>query len=105
MWILRSIIMLLGVAALVWLGTKNAGTKVTFHLFTRTFMDVELNLIMVVSFIAGMLVWAIGAWIREAQLRFGLLKSRREIKRLNEEISDLRNLPLEEAPEPDDLME
>lgn len=101
MWILRSIILLVGVAALVWLGTKNAGTTMTFHLFNRSFIDVELNLIMVVSFIAGMLVWAIGAWIREAQLRIGLLKSRREIRRLNEEISDLRNLPLEEEPEPE----
>lgn len=101
MWILRSIILLVGVAALVWLGTKNAGTKLTFHLFNRTYIDVELNLIMVVTFIAGMLVWAIGAWIREAQLRLGLIKSRREIRRLHEEISDLRNLPLEEEPETD----
>ena len=101
MWILRSIILLVGVAALVWLGTKNAGTKITFHLFTRTYLDVELNLVMVVTFIAGMLVWAIGAWIREAQLRLGLLKSRREIRRLKEEIADLRNLPLDEEQEPE----
>jgi uncharacterized membrane protein YciS (DUF1049 family) len=100
-WILRSIILLVGVAALVWLGTKNAGTKITFHLFNRTYLDVELNLIMVVTFIAGMLVWAIGAWIREAQLRLGLIKSRREIRRLKEEVSDLRNLPLEEETEPE----
>ena len=101
MWILRSVILLVGVAALVWLGTKNAGTTVTFHLFNRTYIDVELNLIMVVTFIAGMLVLAIGAWIREAQLRLGLLKSRREIRRLKDEISDLRNLPLEEETEPE----
>jgi len=93
--------MLVGVSALVWLGTKNAGTKMTFHLFNRTFIDVELNLIMVVTFIAGMLVWAIGAWIREAQLRLGLIKSRRELRRLKDEISDLRNLPLEEEAEPE----
>jgi len=100
-WILRGIILLVGVAALVWLGTKNAGTNLTFHLFNKTYIDVELNLIMVVTFIAGMLVWAIGAWIREAQLRLGLIKSRREIRRLKDEISDLRNLPLEEEPEPE----
>jgi uncharacterized membrane protein YciS (DUF1049 family) len=100
-WILRSIILLVGVAALVWLGTKNAGTKITFHLFTRTYIDVELNLVMVITFIAGMLVWAIGSWIREAQLRLGLLKSRREIRKLKDEISDLRNLPLEEESEPE----
>ncbi|UCF03976.1 MAG: LapA family protein [bacterium] len=98
MWVIRSIILLAAVVALVWLGTKNAGTTATFHFFNRTFIDVELNLILVLSFIAGMLVWAIGSWIREAQLRLQLLKARREARRLQEEISDLRNLPLEEEP-------
>lgn len=99
MWLIRGIILLIGFVALLWLGTKNAGTKVTFHLFTKTFFDVELNLIMVITFIAGMIVWAIGAWIREAQLRFNLIKSKKEIRNLQEEISDLRNLPLEEETE------
>jgi len=98
-WLIRGIILLIGFVALLWLGTKNAGTKVTFHLFTKTFFDVELNLIMVITFIAGMIVWAIGAWIREAQLRFNLIKSKKEIRNLQEEISDLRNLPLEEETE------
>lgn len=96
MWIIRGVLVLIGAVALVWLGTKNAGTKVTFHLYTRTFFDLELNVIMVITFIAGMLVWAIGAWIREAQLKLGLIKAKREIRRLNQEVSDLRNLPLEE---------
>jgi hypothetical protein len=94
-WIIRSIILLIGVAALVWLSALNAGTKVIFHLFTKTY-TIELNLIIVVTFIAGMLVWAIGAWIREAQLRLHILRSRRENRKLREELSDLRNLPLEE---------
>jgi hypothetical protein len=100
-WIIRSIILLIGAVALVWLGTKNAGTKLTFHLFNRTFYDLELNLILVVTFVAGMLVWALGAWIREAQLRLGLMKSRKDIERLKAEIADLRNLPLVEEQESD----
>jgi uncharacterized integral membrane protein len=97
-WVIRSIVLLAAVVALIWLGTKNAGTTVTFHLFNRTFIDVELNLILVLSFLAGMLVWAIGSWVREVQLRLQLMKERRETRRLQEEISDLRNLPLEEEP-------
>ena len=96
MWIIRGIILLVGVVGLVWLGTKNAGTRVTFHLFTRTFVDAELNLILVVTFVAGMIVWAIGAWIREAQLMFELVKERKQRKKLLDELSDLRNLPLDE---------
>ena len=60
-----------------------------------------LNLIIVITFIAGMLVWAIGAWIREAQLRLQIMKGRRENRKLREELADLRNLPLEEEPETD----
>lgn len=96
MWIVRGIILLVGVVALVWIGTKNAGTRVTFHLFTKSFADLELNLLLVVSFIAGMLVWAIGAWIREAQLMLGLMKEKKNNRKLLEELADLRNLPLEE---------
>jgi len=98
-WIVRGIILLIGVVALVWLGTKNAGYSVTFHLFNRTFYDVELNLIIVISFVAGMLTWAIGSWIREAQLRFLLMRHKKSIRELKDEISDLRNLPLEEEEE------
>lgn len=106
MWMIRGIILLVAVVALVWLGTENAGTKVTFHLFTRSFIEIELNLILVVTFVAGMLVWALGSWIREAQLRLNLMKSRREVRKLQDEIADLRNLPLEEeaAVEDQDIM-
>lgn len=103
MWIIRGVLVLLGAIALIWLGTENAGTKLTFHLYTRTFFDLELNVILVVTFIAGMLVWAIGAWLREAQLKLGLIKAKREIRKLNQEISDLRNLPLEEEATLEDI--
>ncbi len=103
MWIIRGVLVLLGAVALIWLGTENAGTKVTFHLYTRTFFDLELNVILVVTFIGGMLVWAIGAWLREAQLKLGLIKAKREIRKLNQEISDLRNLPLDEEPAQEDI--
>lgn len=96
MWIVRGIILLIGAVGLIWLGTKNAGTRVNFHLFSKTFIDVELNLVLIVTFIAGMAVWAIGAWIREAQLMFNLLKERKLNRRLKDELADLRNLPLEE---------
>ena len=96
MWIVRGIILLIGVVAFVWMGTKNAGTTVTFHLFSKTYVDIELNLILVVTFIFGIIITAIGAWIREAQLQFRLTRERRANRALKEEIADLRNLPLEE---------
>ncbi|HUV37433.1 MAG TPA: LapA family protein [Patescibacteria group bacterium] len=95
MWIIRGIVILIGAVALLWLGTKNAGTTIDFHFFTRTFVDTELNIVLVITFIAGMLVWAIGSWIREIQLTLRLSRSKKAIQRLEQELSALRTLPLE----------
>jgi hypothetical protein len=66
-----------------------------------TFFDLELNIILVLSFISGMIVWAIGSWIREAQLMFYLSRERKNCRKLQEELADLRNLPLDEENEVD----
>jgi hypothetical protein len=99
LWILRGIILLLGVIGLVWLGTLNAGTKVTFRLFNWTYYNLELNVILVVSFLAGMLVWAVGAWIREAQLLLRVAREKKNSRKFQEELEALRNLPLDEEVE------
>ena len=96
MWIVRGVILLVGVVGLVWLGTLNAGTKMTFRFFNWTYYDLQLNVIMVVTFIAGMLVWAIGSWIREAQLLLRVSREKKNCRRLQEELAALRNLPLED---------
>jgi len=96
LWLIRGIILVAGIVAIIWLGTVNAGTKVDFKLFTINFNDLELNLILVVTFLLGLLFWAIFSWIKEAQLRLSLRKANKRIQLLEEEISALRNLPLEE---------
>jgi uncharacterized integral membrane protein len=95
-WIFRGIILLAGAVALIWLGTLNAGTKVDFRFFNWTFYNLQVNVIIVVTFIAGMLVWAIGGWIREAQLLLRVNREKKNAKRLQDEVAALRNLPLEE---------
>jgi len=97
-WILRGIILLIGVIALVWLGMLNADQKVAeFHLFKWTFYGLPVNIILVVTFLTGMLVWAVGAWVREAQLLLRISREKKSHRRLQEEIEALRNLPLEES--------
>ena len=83
---------------MAWLATENAGTRLTMKLFTRTFYDVELNVILAFTFFAGLLVSAIAAWIREAQLAIALMKERKTTRKLREELEALRNLPLEDGP-------
>jgi uncharacterized integral membrane protein len=105
-WILRGLILLVGVIGLVWLGTLNAGTTMTFRFFKWTYYNLQLNVILVVAFIAGMLLWAIGAWIREAQLLLRIGREKRNCRNLQDELEALRNLPLEEESEeilPEDM--
>ena len=94
MWIIRGIILLVGAVGIIWLGTENAGTKITFYFFNHTFPEVALNFVIIISFISGMILWAIGAWIREMQLILRIRKNKKESERLLDEISDLRNIPL-----------
>ena len=100
MWIVRGIILLIGVIALVWLGMLNADQKVAeFHLFKWTFYGLPVNIILVITFLVGMLVWAVGGWIREAQLLLRVNREKKNCRRLQDEIEALRNLPLEEEAE------
>ncbi|MDZ7859948.1 MAG: LapA family protein [Candidatus Krumholzibacteriota bacterium] len=98
MWIIRGIVLLIGAIGIIWLGTENAGTKVTFYFFNHTLYDVTLNLVIITSFISGMIIWAVGSWIREMQLLLRLRKGKKERRKLLDEISELRNIPLNEEP-------
>ena len=63
-------------------------------------------MILVVTFIAGMLIWAIGSWIREAQLLLRVSREKKGCRKLQDELEALRNLPLEEESEeilPEDM--
>ena len=96
MWIFRGIILLAGAVALIWLGTLHAGTKADFRFFNWTFYNPPVHVIIVVTFITGMLVWAVGGWIREAQLLLRVNREKKHSRKLQDEVAALRNLPLEE---------
>lgn len=95
MWLIRSVIILIGVIAFLWLGMRNADQSVDFSLFTRTYENFSLNLLMLVVFAAGMVFSFLISVINEFQLRAKISSQRRGISRLEKELAALRNLPLE----------
>ena len=97
MWFVRALIILIGIVALLWLGMQNAGHKVEFNFFTRDFGALNLNLFMLLVFIAGMVFSFLIAAVNEFQLRRQIGRYRRDVQRLERELSALRNLPLEDA--------
>lgn len=105
MWFIRALIVLVFVIGLLWLGMQNAGERVEFRFFTKTFPNLSLNLFMLLVFVTGMVFSFLIAAVSELQLRTRMAQCRREIARLERELAALRNLPLEDTepiqPEPE----
>ena len=97
MWLFRSVIILIGVIAFLWLGMKNADQTVNFSFFTKYFESLSLNLLLLVVFAAGMVFSFLIAVVNEFGLRNTISGQRRNIGRLEKELAALRNLPLEES--------
>ncbi len=97
MWLIRSVIILIGVIAFLWLGMKNADQSVNFYFFAKEFPNLKLNLLMLVVFAAGMVFAFLIAIVNEFQLRSVISRQRKTIQRVERELAALRNLPLEES--------
>ncbi len=97
MWLLRSVIILVGVIAFLWIGMNNADQRVDFVFFTESFPSLSLNLLMLIVFAAGMVFSFFIFVFSEFQLRHKLSRQQREVERLERELAALRNLPLEEG--------
>lgn len=97
MWFIRALIVLIGVIVVLWLGMQNAGQRVDFHFFSKEYLGLNLNLLLLLVFIAGMVVSFLVAAVSELNLRRQLSRYRRELGRAEREMSALRSLPLDDA--------
>lgn len=97
MWVLRSVVILAGVIAFLWITVNNAGQRVDFVFFTKTYQALSLNLLMLSVFALGMVFSFFIFVFSEFQLRHRISRQLREMERLERELSALRNLPLEDG--------
>ena len=97
MWFIRSLIILVGVIAFLWVGMNNADQRVDFKFFNKEFIGLNLNLLLLLVFAVGM-VFSFLIWVlNEFTLRNQISRYRREVTRLEKELAALRSLPLEEV--------
>jgi uncharacterized integral membrane protein len=96
-WFVRALIMLVGIIAVLWLGMLNADQRVDFQFFASEYPGLNLNLLMLLVFVTGMVFSFLIAAINELQLRRQLGRYRRELGRAEREMSALRSLPLDDA--------
>jgi uncharacterized membrane protein YciS (DUF1049 family) len=96
-WLIRSIVILVGVIAFLWIGMNNADQRVHFTFFTRVYENLSLNLLLLIVFAAGMVFSFIISILNEFQLQAVISRLRKQCRQLENELSALRNLPLEES--------
>jgi uncharacterized integral membrane protein len=74
----------------------NAQTKVEVDLFGYRTFDISVSMVCLYAFVAGMVFVLIFALADEIVLRTNLYRANKENKNLKQELSALRNLPIEE---------
>ena len=97
MWFIRSLVIMAGVIAVLWMGMENAGATVDFTFFTRRYAGLSLNFLMLLVFVSGMVFSFLISVINEMNLRRQLSQARRDVMRVNREVASLRSLPLDDA--------
>lgn len=97
MWFLRSLIILVGVVAFLWVGMNNADQRVDFKFFHKDYLGLNLNLLLLLVFAVGMVFSFAISVLNEFALRNQINRYRRDITRLEKELAALRSLPLEDA--------
>lgn len=96
MWFIRSLFIMVGVIAVLWLGMENAGETVNFTFFTRRYPGLSLNFLMLLVFVSGMVFSFLISVINEMNLRRQLAQAQRDVTRVNREVASLRSLPLDD---------
>jgi uncharacterized integral membrane protein len=93
-WLVRSILLFLGIVAILVFAISNVDQRASVVIFTRTYPNLHLNLVLLVAALLGAAVcFAVMIW-REVGLRAMVRRMRRENMRLDDELVALRNLPL-----------
>jgi len=88
-------------AILLWFFAMNLDQNVTINLFQSTYEQVNLIVVIFITFFIGTVVGAIilSSMVMSAKAEVRLL--RRERKKLLEELDGLRNMSIDEIPDPD----
>jgi uncharacterized integral membrane protein len=98
-WVVRGIVFLLLLFVLVYLFLDNSNQTVDIKLFKRSYLDISIFWVVVVSYLLGFtscFVWALTRWVRHLR-KVSRLKS--DLQAKEREIADLRQLPLQDLPD------
>ncbi len=97
MWFLRNLVWLILMIALIGFMFLNAGERATaVHLPGVTYAQVPLFLVFFVAFVAGMLVAFVLTFVYYLKGQAATRRLAQQVRDLKQELSALRNLPLDD---------
>jgi len=88
-------------AIILWFFSMNLDQYVTIHLFQNVYPNINLVVVIFITFFIGMIVGAIVLSTQLLSLRSELRLLRRDKGKLLKELDGLRNLSIDEIPEAD----
>jgi len=103
MWILRTLVIIILITLIVGFAIYNSDQRVSVNLYGKEYLDVPMIFVAFWALVVGMIIsFALGISYY-FRMHSELRDQRRENRKLLEEITALRNLPLEEEEEKQNL--
>lgn len=99
MWIIRYAVAAILIIALLGFTIQNTYQRVVINIATKTYVDVPLIFIVYVAFCVGLIFWFAISIIQYFRMMGQLSELKKKNRTLTQEITTLRNLPLEEPDE------
>ena len=99
MWIIRYAIAAILIIALLGFTIQNSYQRVVINLAGKTYDDVPLIFVIFIAFCVGIVFWFVVSVVQYLRISGQLSDHKRRLRTLNEELTTLRNLPLEEPDE------
>jgi len=99
MWIIRYAIAAILIIALLGFTVQNSYQRVVINMAGKTYEDVPLIFVVFLAFCVGLIFWFSISVIQYFRMMSQLSEQKKKNRTLIQEITTLRNLPLEEPDE------
>ena len=103
MWIIKWISWVILLLFIIYFGAENSTQTVYVKFIKWRSPELQLWVVMYLSFAVGMLVWLCGSIIKIVQLKTEVRNANKENSTLRKELDNLRNISIEEEPEISEL--
>ena len=98
MWVVKGLLFLLLLFVLVYFFMANSDQTVDINFFGREYLAIPIYWILVLAYLLGFASSFLVAAVREIRFHRQLRQLKGEIRAKEQEIADLRSLPLQDLP-------